>query len=363
MLSQSAVCFAQGSVFSVRGLGWFGRPVSARAAGDAGALEMFDPQVALNPAALTRWRSVAAWAVTAPTTRTYEAPTGNASEQTMRFPLIGFAAPVPPKAVVGFTFSDYLDRTWTLTTTDSMLLRGVMEKFTDAGRSIGGISDAQIGAGYQLGPNMFIGLGFHYYLGSTRLTAQRLYDNTAYLQDIEQSQTDFHGVGIGGGFIWTLPRLDIAASARLNGKLHSHNTSGSDTTTNLPNELAGGVRWQAVPGVFVGTTFQYDGWSRAASTLGATAVKDVLAISVGAEVQSVSMLGIRTPLRLGFRTRTLPFTTQGATISESAGSAGIGFALGQDRTTIDLAGEIGSRSGGGAKENFKTIFVGLTVRP
>ena len=362
-LSHSALCFAQGSVFSIRGLGWFGRPVSARAAGDGGAMEMFDPQMGLNPAAFTRWRSVAAWAVTAPTIRTYEASTGNTTEQTMRFPLIGFAAPLPPRAVIGFTFSDYLDRTWTITTTDSTLLRGAMEKFTDAGRSIGGISDGQVGAGYQLGPNMFVGVGFHYYLGSTRLTAQRLYDNTAYLQILEQSQTDFHGVGFGAGFLWTLPRLDIAASGRLNGRLHSHNTSGSDTTTALPDELAGGVRWQAVPGVFVGTTVQYDGWARASSTLGAAAVKNVLAISVGAEVQSVSMLGIRTPLRLGYRTRTLPFTSQGSTISESAGSAGIGFNLGQDRTTIDLAAEIGSRSAGAAKEKFRTIFVGLTVRP
>lgn len=366
LLAAGAVpALAQGSVFSIRGLGFEGRPVSARAAGSGGALGMFDPEMVLNPAALTRWRSVAAWAVAAPTFRTYQASTGNADEQTMRFPLFGFAAPLPPRAVVGFTFADYLDRTWTIKTTDSMLLRGVVEKFTDAGRSIGGISDAQFGVGYRLSSTVFVGLGFHYYLGSTRLTAQRLYDNAAYLQILEQSQTDFHGLGIGGGVIWTLPRLDLSASGRLNGSLRSHNTSGSATSTPLPDELAAGARWQVVPGVFFAASAQYDGWGRAGAALAAAGqgAKDVWALAAGAEVLSVSMLGLHTPLRLGVRSRTLPFPSQGSTISESAASAGIGFNLAQDRTTIDLAFEAGSRKAGGAKEKFQSIFVGLTVRP
>jgi len=365
LAARAAPALAQGSVFSIRGLGFEGRPVSARAAGSGGALDMFDPQMVSNPAALTRWRSVAAWAVAAPTFRTYQAATGNADQQTMRFPLFGFAAPLPPRAVIGFTFADYLDRTWTIQTTDSTLLRGVNEKFTDAGRSIGGISDAQFGAGYRLSPTIFVGLGFHYYLGSTRLTAQRLYTNPAYLQILEQSQTDFHGVGIGGGVIWTLPHLDLAASGRLNGSLHSNNTTGNETSTPLPNEFAAGARWQAVPGVFLGVSGQYDGWGKAASALAATGqgAKNVWAVAAGAEVLRVSLLGLHTPLRLGVRSRTLPFPSQGATISEHAASVGIGFNLAQDRSTIDLAFDAGSRSAGGAKEKFQSLFVGLTVRP
>jgi hypothetical protein len=362
----AAPALAQGSVFGIRGLGWFGRPVSARAAGSAGALGMFDPEMNANPAALTRWRSVAAWAVTAPTHRSYDDPTtGSAAEQTMRFPVLGFAAQLPPKTVVGFTISDYLDRTWTLQTRDSVLLRGVMEKFTDAGRSIGGISDAQIGAGYRLSNTVFVGLGFHYYLGSTRLTAQRIYDNPVYLQILEQSQTDFHGMGIGGGLLWTLHHLDLSASGRLNGSIRSHNTTGSEVNTPMPNEVAAGLRWQAVPGVFLGGSFQYDTWGGANNVLSQTgqASKDVWSAAIGAEVQSVSILGLHTPLRLGARARTLPFLSLGNTINEHAASLGIGFNLGQDRTTIDAAFEVGSRSAGTAKESFQSLFLGLTVRP
>ena len=54
LLAAGAVpALAQGSVFSIRGLGFEGRPVSARAAGSGGALDMFDPQMVSNPAALT----------------------------------------------------------------------------------------------------------------------------------------------------------------------------------------------------------------------------------------------------------------------------------------------------------------------
>jgi hypothetical protein len=362
-LSQSGVLFAQGSIFAVRGLGWSARAVSARTGATGGAMAMFDPTMNLNPAALTRWRSVAAWAVGVPTRRSYTSPTVSADQETTRFPLFGFASVIPSRAAISFSISDFLDRTWTLTETDSLLLRGQMEKFTDAGRSIGGVSDLSLAAGYRVTNSFSVGLGFHYYLGSTRLTAQRLYTNTSYQEIIEQSQTDFRGAGIGAGVMWTLPRIDIAASARLNGRLRSHNTSGQVAHTKLPTQLAFGFRWQAVPGVFLAGTAQYEGWKSAEATLGTGVSRDVWGVAAGAEVLSATILGIRTPLRLGYRTRTLPFTTQGQSISERAMSGGVGFNLARERTTVDLGVESGSRKAGAARETFQSVFVGLTVRP
>ena len=356
---------AQGSIFALRGLGWESRPVSARAAGTAGAMGMFDPEMNTNPAAFTRWRSTAAWGVAAPTTRSFTTPNASGDQQTMRFPLFGFAAPLPPRAVIGVTIADYLDRTWTLQTTDSMLLRGTMEKFTDAGRSIGGVSDLAVGGGYRLTPTLSLGAAYHYYLGSTRLTAQRLFTNLDYLQILEQSQTDFHGMGLQVGALWSLPKVDLAASARLNGSLSTYNSTGSSARTQLPAELSFGARWQAVPGIFVGANAQYDGWARASGGLASTqaVARNVWAFAVGAEVQSVSLASLHTPLRLGYRTRTLPFTTTGFTITEHAVAGGFGLNLAQDRTTIDVGLEGGSRSAGPERETFKSIFVGLTVRP
>ena len=361
----TARAHAQGSIFGINGLGWAARPVSARSAATAGALAMFDPEMNVNPAALTRWRSLAAWGVAAPTKRSYTSPSVSADQQTVRFPLFGFASVLPPTTVISFSISDYLDRTWTIQETDSQMIRGVNEKFTDAGRSIGGISDMQLGVGHRLTPTFFAGIGFHYYLGSTRLTAQRLYTNTAYDQVLEQSQTDFRGAGLGAGVLWTLPRLDIAASGRLNGRLRSHNTSGQVAHTHLPAQLAFGLRWQAVPGVFLAGSAQYDGWATASPDLhaGTDASRNVWSLGAGAEVTSATLLGIHTPLRLGWRTRTLPFLTQGQSITESALAGGFGLSLARDRTTVDVAVESGTRKAGAAKETFQSVFVGITVRP
>lgn len=360
-----ALALAQGSVFGLRGLGWAGRPVSARTAATGGGLSMFDPEMNLNPAALSRWRSVAAWGVGAPTKRSYTSPSVSSDQQTVRFPLFGFATVLPPRIGFGFSISDYLDRTWTLTETDSVNLRGTMEKFTNAGRSIGGVSDMQLGGSYEVNRRFFIGLGLHYYLGSSRLTAQRIFTNLNYESIVEGSQTDYRGGGVTVGALWTLRALDLSVSGTLNGSLRSHNTSGSVAHTQLPNRFAAGLRWQVVPGVYVAGSAQYDGWARASSDIAATGstALNVWSVGVGAEVQRATIIGLHTPLRVGYRTRTLPFTTQGSTITESGLSGGFGLNLARDRTTIDVAVESGKRTAGSAKETFQSIFLGVTVRP
>jgi hypothetical protein len=365
-LATTSRAHAQGSVFAFRGLGWAGRPVSARTAGTAGALAMFDPMMSLNPAALARWRSVAGWAVSAPSTTSYLGPTGAAEVKTVRFPLLGFAAVLPRQGVIGLSVSDYLDRTWTVIQRDSFVIRGDTEGFTDAGRSVGGVSDMALGVGYRLRDNLFVGFGLHYYLGSVRLAAQRVFDNTIYTDILEASATDFRGGGVSAGISASHGKLDFAASGRLNSRLRSANSSGSVVHTPLPAQLAFGLRLQPVPGVFLAGNAVWDGWGRANAVLtagGGEQAQDVWALSVGADVQRVKLIKFSVPVRLGYRWRQLPFTSLGAPISEWAVSGGIGFSLARDRTSIDVAVESGSRSAGPATERFKSLFFALTVRP
>lgn len=357
---------AQGSVFSFRGLGWAGRPVSARTAGTAGALAMFDPTMSLNPAALARWRSLAAWGVSAPTQRSYEGPSGTADQQSVRFPLMGFATVLQGRAAFGFSVSDYLDRTWTVSTRDSTQLRGATEPFTDAARSVGGVSDMALGAGYRVSDQLHLGVAFHYYLGSTRLTAQRVFDNTNYTDILEQSLTDYRGAGLGAGLNWASAKVDIALSGRVNGNLRSANTGGSVTHVPLPAQFAAGLRVQPVRGVYLAGSASYDGWGRASTQLTAAGLeqaRNVWSLSAGAEVPTVTLIKFRTPLRVGYRWRQLPFTSQGDPLNEWAVSGGIGFSLAREHTLIDVGAETGAREAGPARETFTSIFVGLTVRP
>jgi hypothetical protein len=362
---------AQGSVFGLRGLGWLGRPVSARSAGTGGALDLLDPEMSSNPAALARFRSVAGWSVAAPTSRTFSGPSGSADLATVRFPLFGFAAVLPARTVIGVSISDYLDRTWTITRQDTIQnLRGQKEAFTDAGRSIGGMSDMALGAGFRVANDFMIGAAFHYYLGSSRLTTQRLFDTTAtgllYSQLIEQSITDYRGFGAAVGLIATAGKLDLAASGRLNGRLRSENTTGAVATTQLPSQFGVSARLATVPGVFISGAAEYSGWGAANADLlaaGKDGARNVWALGAGAEILNTSVFGMRLPLRLGYRYRQLPFLSNGQGINESAAGGGIGLSFARDRTTLDLAYEHGNRTTGVEKETFTTLFVGLTVRP
>ncbi|MFI5207327.1 MAG: hypothetical protein ACHQX4_04830 [Gemmatimonadales bacterium] len=361
---------AQGSIFGLRGLGWLGRPVSARSAGTGGALDLLDPEMSDNPAALARFRSVAGWSVAAPTSGTFTGPSGSADLATVRFPLFGFAAVIPTRTVIGVSISDYLDRTYTLIRRDSSAPRNETLYDTTASRSIGGISDMSLGAGYRVTNDFMIGAAFHYYLGSSRLTTQRLFDTTAtgllYSQLLEQSVTDYRGFGGAVGLIATVGKLDFAASGRLNGRLRSENTTGLVATTQLPSQFGVSVRAATVPGVYISGAAEYAGWGAANADLvaaGKDGARDVWALAVGAEILNSSIFGTRMPLRFGYRYRQLPFLSLGQGINESAASGGIGLAFARDRTTIDLAFEHGSRSTGAEKETFSTLFVGLTVRP
>ena len=374
VLAVAALCGraeAQGSVFGLRGLGFLSRGESARSAATGGALDLMDPEMSANPAALARFRSVAGWAVAAPTSRTFTGPSGSADLATVRFPLFGFAAVLPSRGAIGVSISDYLDRTWTITRQDTIPnLRGVSEAFTDAGRSIGGVSDMALGGGLLVSDRVMVGAAFHYYLGSARLMTQRLFDTTAtgllYSQLLEESITDFRGFGGALGVIAALGRLDVAASARLNGRLRSANTTGQVATTQLPAQLGASLRLQVVSGVYLSGAAQYAGWGAANADLvaaGKDGARDVWALGAGAEVLSTSVFGIRTPLRAGYRWRQLPFLSLGHGIDESAVSGGIGLSLANERTTVDLTFERGSRSTGAEREAFSTLFVGLTVRP
>lgn len=366
MTAASGPLAAQGSVFAIRGLGWSARPVSARGAGAAGSLAMFDPAMGVNPATLSRWRSVAAWMTAAPSRRKFDGPTGTASLTTTRFPLFGFATQLPPRISIGISISDYLDRTWTVHREDSVVLRGVTEQFTEAGRSIGGISDLRLAASYRLRPDVHVGIGLHYYLGSTVLTAQRLFDNPAYLEIIEQSQTDFRAGGVSAGIEFAVGRVDVGASARLNTSLTSNNTGGPTSSTSMPNQLGFGLRYQVVPGIFLSGAALYDGWGRADAELtaaGGEHARNVWSLSAGAEVLSATLIKLRTPLRIGYRWRQLPFTSLDEPLSERAVSAGVGFSFAADRTSLDVSAERGSRQAGAARETFSSLFVGLTVRP
>ncbi len=359
---------AQSSSFGISGLGLPGRAVTARNAGMAGALGALDPSGAVNPAALGRWRGLAGWAVGAPSYRRFDGRDGDASLRATRFPLFGFASLVRPRLALGVTLGDYLDRTWSVTRQDSVVLgSGDTVGYIDGAQSLGGVSDLRLAAAYRYSDRVSFGAALHTFAGSTRLTVQRDFDSTVYQDYLDLSNTDFSGLGLSLGILATVaPRLDVGVALRASGRLTATNSGGPVATVRMPMELTVSAAYQPVGGVSLAGTVQRAGWARSAEDLvaaGQAASRSTWSAAVGLELERTSLLVARAPLRLGYRWRQLPTPIGGADLSEHAVSGGLGLNFAQNRTVLDLSYESGTRRAADLKESFQTIFLGVTVRP
>lgn len=370
-LAAASRAAAQDSVFGIRGLGFLSRSVSARSAAVGGGFTLFDPESAVNPAALAAWQFTAGWAVAAGSDHSFETGSGTSSLAATRFPVIGFAGNVGSRLVAGVMVSDYLDRNWSVQQTDTVAPRGVPVVADDQTRSLGGVSDVQVAFAYRL-PNAALGLGLHAFTGSTDVSVSRQFPvDSAYRPFTQQQTTSYTGVGMSLGAVLTpVSKLAIALNARLNGSLRA-STTDTAASIRLPLELSAGLLYQPVAGIQLTASAGYAGWSAAANGLAAVGQarsRDVWNVGAGVEAAVLRVGRGLLPLRVGYRWRQLPFPigatqTAGSPLSEHAVGGGLGFDTAGGRATVDLGLEAGTRTAGDLSETFTTLFLGLTIRP
>ena len=369
---------AQDSVFGIRGLGFLGRPISARSAGMGGGAAIFDGSSAVNPAALAAWNSLVGWAVAAGSKHSFDPGTGPVSLTAMRFPTFGFATTFGSKLVVGVSVSDFLNRNWYVQQTDTVMPRDSALPVTDRTRSLGGVTDIRFAAAYRVTSRLAFGVGFHVLSGSVQTAVERDFPATpAYRPFSQAMQTDYRGLGASFGlFVTPIQQVVLGASARFNGRLSATNPTAS-ASVRLPTELGGGIYVTPWEGIRLATTVIHDNWSVAASDLvaaGQPPARDVWSVGIGAEIALLRMFGEVTPLRAGYRWRQLPFPVPEVNtlvpsqsimrpLSEHALSAGISFTVASGRANVDVAVEGGSRTAGALTESFTTMLVGITIFP
>jgi hypothetical protein len=365
---------AQDSVFGIRGLGFLGRPVSARSAGMGGGTALFDGSSAVSPASVAAFHGLAGWAVAAGSQHSFNPGTGNVSLSAMRFPTFGFATTVGSRLALGVSVSDYLNRNWDVQHTDTVMPRDTALAVTDRTRSLGGVSDIRFAAAYRLSTRLAVGVGLHVLSGAARTSVQRDFgSDTAYSLFYQSTQTDFHGMSVSvGAFLTPVPQVVLGASARFNGRLSATNPGGR-ASVRLPTELNAGLYVIPVDGVTLATTVGHANWSVAASDLeaaGQAPSRDVWSVGIGAEVALLRTFGGVIPVRAGYRWRQLPFLVgtdslnqRADALSEQAISGGISLVMAGGRATVDVAVEAGSRAAGALKERFQTVLVGLTILP
>ena len=358
---------AADTVFGIRGLGLLGRPLSGRAAGTGGAFSLFDAASAQNPASLAQWLGPAGWGVGAASARRFSDGSTSTGLGSTRFPLFGFAVPAGPRLVIGVSVSEYIDRTWSISTAHDSTMRGTTVTLTDLATSTGGVTDLRLGAAYRINPSFIVGLGLHTLAGSTQLSIERSFSDSGYIAYKDVATTDFSGVGVSLGAQGRLgDHFAVAGAVRLNGRLRATADDGASARIAMPAEFSGGVMFAPARGFGFAATVGYQTWARAADDLvaaGRERSRSVWSVAIGSEIDAFDFLGQRVPLRIGYRWRQLPFPVAGAALSEHAVSGGLGLTLAGGRATLDAGVDIGSRTAGTVTERFTTGFVGVIVRP
>jgi hypothetical protein len=363
------VVLGQSSQFGVRGLGFPSRELAARATATGGAFGLFDPESSQNPAALSASTTLTSIFTISQGFRHQENPAGTASIRDTRFPQFMIVGPVRQSGTaLGFSYSNYTDRDFTVASSDVIDLRGVPVAVTDSFSSRGGLSDLRLAGAYQMRNHWTFGAGFHVITGTNRLTSQRFFGDPSYLASRQTSEISYAGIGLSAGMILRASgRFAIAAVARSDGHLNVDRDSLRVSSIDLPYTFGLGFRWQPSANLDLGAQTMVRTWSGANSDLlqqGGIGAENTIEVAAGAEFIPDEKRPFRRPLRFGAHYAQLPFPlvpgNQGHEVGVSAGS-GIRFA--QQRGGIDLTLEHLWRSEGVHSERGFVLSVGVSVRP
>ena len=344
----------QDSQFGIRGVGTPGRWESVRSRSTGGAFGPFDPLSPLMEAPLADIGQLTATAAGGTSHRDVAVGGTTTALRATRFPLMGVAGPVGRRVAVAAGFTTYLDKSWDVTLRDSLLLRGVLQRYTDELTSDGSVADVRLAAASRLSRRIAIGAGVHVLAGSTRMTAERRFDDSSFQRVRQSAEVRYDGLGVSGSvLIGVAPGLSIAGWARSDNRLRAKVADTTSAITDLPRMAGGGLLFAPSPSARVAASAVWRSWSRAG--VGAF---DTWSWSAGAEFGSRRM-----PIRFGARGGQMPFGPGTKAPTEVAGSLGTGRAFAQGRALIDLGLERLERRGGGLIERVWTVLVGLTVRP
>lgn len=345
---------AQDSQYGIRGLGTPGRWETVRSRSTGGAFGPFEPMSPLLDAALADIGHLTATAMQSTSYRDAQVGATTTALRTTRYPLTGIAGPVTGRLAVAAGFTTYLDKSWDVTLRDSTVLRGTMQPYTDEITSDGSVADVRFAAASRVTRWLAVGAGLHLLTGSTRMTAQRRFDDTTYHTVQQLATVRYDGLGVSGSVLVGLaPGLSLAAWGRTDNRLRAKVADTAVAATDLPRMLGGGVMLAPSATVRVAASVAWRSWADAGP-----GSFNTLGWSAGGELGSATF-----PIRVGVRGGQLPFGPGTTAPTEFAVAAGAGRAFSQGRALVDVGVERLQRDGSGLTERVWTILVGLTVRP
>src|SRR5262245_37050606 len=347
---------AQDSQFGIQGLGTPGKQESVRSRSAGAAFAAFDASSPLMDASLADIRRLSGSITGATSWRDVPGDSGQVTLRGTRFPALTISGPVLRRLSIGGGFATYLDRSYGITTRDTLIIRGDTVPVADQITNDGGVTDVRIATGIRVGRALAIGAGIHLLTGSSRIVARRVFlDSINYRPTTSRDEVAYEGMGASFSALLDIGRdLRFAGWYRSDSKLRADLNGHTVAENDLPVSYGGAVLWS--PGnqfVLAGST-QWHTWSVAGAGVHA---HDTFNWSLGAEIGSTA-----SPFRIGARGGQLPFGANGAP-TEAGLSAGLGRQFAGGRGRIDLGIERLERKDNRITEKVWTLLVGVSVRP
>ena len=361
---------AQSSIFGTRALGIPQPPLSARAVGMAGSMSLLDGMSATNPAAITSiigltigfnvfqdWRS-----------STSPGGTGSGSDAGMPNIIVVNRIKETPFYLSG-SFGSYTDRDFGFVTTDSTPVNGQPVGFRDSLESRGGTSDFRLAVGYRDGKKLALGFGLHFLTGSNRFFLSRIFDDSLFAPVRQRSELAYNAIGLSLGAVYhPVEPLLVTALVRHDGSMNVDRDSLQASTYSLPWTIGGGAQYQLKQRGTISAQVTYTTWGDANDELlanGGAGSANTLDAALGAELYTSRLNPGKLPLRLGVRSRKLPFPlAPGVQPSEFSVAAGTGGRFAKGHAAADVALQrLWRKDDGGFSEAAWVLTLGLTLKP
>lgn len=370
----STVLTAQNSVFSVNGIGFPNRSTSVRARALGDGFAAFDRASAVNPAAVASFARVNAVATSGSSFRRYTVNGVEVDELTeTRFPLAFVGARLGrTRLAFSLGYSSYAERSFDITTADTVVLRGASVPVEDRISSEGGISDLRAALGLSLSSEVRIGAAIHVLSGSSRITARREFlsedggISEDYVTSNQRGDLVFSGFGVSVGMIGSpAGSITLAAAARLDTRLDSEFNEAPSGSVELPVTFTAAVTFAPQVAIKWSTAFSWRSWADARTDIAGSGVRafNTWEVGSGVEFGGPEAGTSRIPLRAGFRYAQLPFSATGNQPREIDVALGSGVSFAGNRAVIDVTLERAFRDGGGASERAWYLMLGITVIP
>jgi hypothetical protein len=359
---------AQGAL-SLQGLGYPAGALSARAEGTGGGLADFDPLSLVNPASLAGVGSASLFFQYSPEFRRVTAGPNTARTTTARFPLVAGALPMGQTWTLGLSASTFLDRSSETNLVRRQQVGDLLDStdVTERNRVLGAINDVRLGLAWSRSRVFRLGFGAHVFTGSNRITFLRLFpDSLRYISTAQTGRISFVGFAGSAGIEFRPSRaVGFALSGRKGGDLRAESGDTTIGRARLPDHYSASVIYEGLTGASISARVAHDAWS-SLSALSSSNIKafDGWDTGVGVEASGPRILQRVVMLRVGARSRTLPFGFNGEKVSETSFMAGLGAPLTRERASFDFAVQRASRTAGGdVKERGYILSFGLRVSP